>query len=59
MHGASARHGTDAVVAATLVIGGVGQLLTDWLDGHLELDRADVVDAARRLWDAMLVERFA
>lgn len=55
VHGDDARSGQDALVAATMFLGGVGQLLTDRLEGRLGLSPAQIVDAAERLWHGTML----
>ena len=52
LHGPAARTGLEGELAATMFIGGIAQLVTDWLEGAVTASPADVVDAAVRLHDA-------
>lgn len=55
VHGDAAHAGDDALVAASMFLGGVGQLLTDRLEGRLEMTTGQIVDAAERLWHATML----
>lgn len=55
VHGDAARSGDDALVAASMFLGGVGQLLTDRLQGRLDLTPEQIVDAAERLWHGTML----
>ncbi|GAA2084558.1 transcriptional regulator [Aeromicrobium halocynthiae] len=55
VHGETARSGDDAFVAASMFLGGVGQLLTDHLEGRLDLAPEQIVDAAGRLWHGTML----
>ena len=50
VHGDAAHSGDDALVAASMFLGGVGQLLTDRIEGRLDMAPDQIVDAAERLW---------
>lgn len=52
LHGPSAWGEREGALAATMFIGGVAQLVTDWLEGVLEATPDDVVDAAVHLFEA-------
>jgi AcrR family transcriptional regulator len=53
LHGPTAWAEAEGLLAATMFIGGVAQLVTAWLDGTLETTPADVVDAAVHLFEAI------
>lgn len=55
VHGEAARSGDDALVAASMFLGGVGQLMTDRLEGRLDLTPEQIVDAAGRLWHGTML----
>jgi AcrR family transcriptional regulator len=40
-------------VAASIVVGGLSQLLVDWLDGHIKGTRKSLIDEATRLFLAL------
>lgn len=52
LHGPSAWGEREGALAATMFIGGVAQLVTDWLEGVLQASPDDVVDAAVHLFEA-------
>ena len=55
VHGDAARSGDDALVAASMFLGGVGQLLTDRIEGRLDLTPDRIVAAAQRLWHGTML----
>lgn len=52
LHGPSAWGEQEGTLAATMFIGGVAQLVTDWLEGALDATPDDVVEAAVHLFEA-------
>ena len=52
LHGEQAWGETEGELAATMFIGGIAQLVTDWLEGAVTASPADVVDAAVHLHGA-------
>lgn len=52
LHGQQAWDEPEAALAATMFIGGLAQLVTDWLEGAFVATPEDIVDAAVRLHEA-------
>lgn len=52
LHGPSAWDEPEGRLAATMFIGGIAQLVTDWLEGAVEAEPDDIVDAAVHLFEA-------
>lgn len=52
LHAESAWRGPEGRLAATMFIGGVAQLVTDWLEGAVEATPDEIVDAATYLHEA-------
>ena len=52
LHGESAWTGPEGRLAATLFIGGIAQLVTDWIEDALPATPDELVDAATYLYEA-------
>jgi AcrR family transcriptional regulator len=52
LHGPAAWGEREGRLAATMFVGGVAQLVTDWLEGGLDATPEEIVDAATHLSEA-------